>query len=97
MKGQRGVDTASGYKADCHCFTDRTADTEDDGGCDTGFGCRDRYTENCLDPGSTQTQEAAFKLAGTLRRADSLMLITVGKIMIARTSTAEIRFAPPVN
>ena len=56
VKGQRGVDTASGYKADCHCFTDRTADTEDDGGCDTGFGCRDRYTENCLDPGSTQTQ-----------------------------------------
>ena len=42
-------------------------------------------------------REAAFKLAGTLRRADSLMLITVGRIMIARTSTAEIRFAPPVN
>lgn len=97
MKGQRGVDTASGYKADCHCFTDRTADTEDDGGCDTGFGCRDRYTKIVWILEAPRPREAAFKLAGTLRRADSLMLITVGKIMIARTSTAEMRFAPPVN
>lgn len=42
-------------------------------------------------------RDAALYCAGTALSADSLILITVGKIMTASTKTAEIRFAPPVN
>ena len=35
--------------------------------------------------------------AGTARMEVSLILITVGRIMIASTITADSRFAPPVN
>ena len=38
-----------------------------------------------------------YGLVGTAFSADSLIFITVGRIIIASTITAEIRFAPPVN
>ena len=42
-------------------------------------------------------RDALLKCCGTERRAVSLILITVGRIISARTSTAEIKLAPPVN
>ena len=44
-----------------------------------------------------RAREADLYWEGTARRADSLILITVGSIIIASTMTAEIRLAPPVN
>ena len=42
-------------------------------------------------------RDALFKWAGTDLREDSLILMTVGRIIRASTSTADIRLAPPVN
>ena len=41
--------------------------------------------------------DADFREGCTARIADSLMLITVGRIIMASTITADSRFAPPVN
>ena len=46
---------------------------------------------------ATKARDALYKCAGTALREVSLMLITVGRIIRASTSTAEIRLAPPVN
>ena len=42
-------------------------------------------------------RDADFICCGTALMEDTLMLITVGSIIIASTITAEIRLAPPVN
>ena len=44
-----------------------------------------------------KASDADFRFCGTAFSADSLIFITVGRIIIASTITAEIRFAPPVN
>ena len=44
-----------------------------------------------------RASEAARRESGTALIADSLILITVGRIITASTITAESRFAPPVN
>jgi len=48
----------------------------------------------CVAPSAS---DALFKCFGTALSDASLILMTVGRIMIARTRTADIRFAPPVN
>ena len=44
-----------------------------------------------------KASDVALRFIGTALIADALILITVGRIMIASTSTAARRFAPPVN
>ena len=44
-----------------------------------------------------RASEAAFMEAGTARSADSVIVITVGRIMIVKTITADNKFEPPVN
>ena len=44
-----------------------------------------------------KARDEDFNCAGTAFRDDSLILMTVGRIMTANTKTAEIRFAPPVK
>ena len=44
-----------------------------------------------------RARDALFRWAGTDLRADSLMFMTVGRIIRANTSTADIRLAPPVK
>ena len=48
----------------------------------------------CVAP---RASEADFKCPGTARMEETLILITVGKIMIASTIIAESRLEPPVN
>ena len=44
-----------------------------------------------------RAREAARRESGTARREEALTLMTVGRIMMASTTTAESRLAPPVN